>query len=247
MMSKYSLGFDPPIMNAAGSLGFAPDLHGPVDLKRLGAFITNPISGAGRSPAHGMRFAAYVGGFLVHTGHPNPGLKIALRRHAAQWRRSVLPVWVHLLAQDADTLARMVRTIEGIEGIAGIEIGLGPDVSAESAFAFVAASQVELPVLARLPMERALELAEVVSAAGASAISLGPPRGAVSIAGNEILQGRMYGPAVLPLALAAVQSLIRSGFNVIGAGGIYRQEDMDAMLAAGATAVQLDAALWLGF
>lgn len=234
-------------MNAAGSLGFAPDLHGAVDLRRLGTFITNPISLRVRTPAHGMRFISYTGGYLIHTGHPNPGIKSVLRRHAAQWSRSPLPVWVHLLAQEVIELARMVRMLEGAEGVAGVEIGLAPDVSAEAAAAFLVASQGELPVIARLSMERAIELAEGVIAAGAAAVSLGAPRGAMTSTGGEVVQGRLYGPAVFPLALAVVRVLSGRGLTVIGAGGIYKQGDIDAMLSAGAAAVQLDTGLWCGF
>ena len=234
-------------MNAAGSLGFAPDLHGAVDLRRLGTFITSPISLRARTPAHGTRFIPYSGGYLIHTGHPNPGIKPVLRRHAAQWSRSPLPVWVHLLALDVTELAHMVRMLEGAEGVAGVEIGLAPDVSPRAAAAFLAASQGELPVVARLPLERAIELAESVIAAGAAAVSLGAPRGAMPITGGEVIQGRLYGPAVFPLALAVVRALSGRGLTVIGAGGIYKQADIDAMLSAGAIAVQLDASLWRGF
>ncbi|RPI29157.1 MAG: hypothetical protein EHM70_15985 [Chloroflexota bacterium] len=56
----------------------------------------------------------------------------------------------------------------------------------------------------------------------------------------------MYGPAVFPFALEAVRALAQSGTPVIGAGGVYTPEQAEAMLAAGALAVQLDAVLWKG-
>ena len=71
---KYELPFRSPFLNAAGSLGFAPDPHSPLDLSRLGAFITNPVSSQPRTPASGPRYLPFSGGFLLHTGHPNPGL-----------------------------------------------------------------------------------------------------------------------------------------------------------------------------
>jgi dihydroorotate dehydrogenase (NAD+) catalytic subunit len=104
----------------------------------------------------------------------------------------------------------------------------------------------ELPVLARLPLERILELAETAISAGAAAISLCPPRGVLPDSDGKLLRGRLYGPALFPLALAAVQALARSGLPVIGACGVYQPEDIEAMLAAGALAVQLDSVLWRG-
>jgi len=63
---------------------------------------------------------------------------------------------------------------------------------------------------------------------------------------GSFLRGRIYGPSVLPTALAAVRTLSESNLPVIGAGGVYRQQDIQAMLAAGAVAVQLDTILWRG-
>ena len=105
-MPKFDLAFDPPLMNAAGSLGFAPDRRGPIALERLGAFVTNPVSLRPRPPAQGARLLTFPGGFLLHSGHPNPGLRRVVQRHAARWARSPLPVVVHLLAENpADALA----------------------------------------------------------------------------------------------------------------------------------------------
>ena len=182
-MAKYDLAIDPPLMNAAGSLGFAPNLHGQVDLTRLGAFVTNPVSLAVRTPAHGRRFVTYPGGFLVHTGYPNPGLSQVLRRHAGQWSHSPLPVIVHLLAQGAEDASSMVRRLETVEGVIGLEVGLPKETSAEMVVALTRAASGELPVIVRLPLERATELAPTALAAGATAVSLGAPRWGVACHG----------------------------------------------------------------
>ena len=134
---KYDLIFDPPVMNAAGTLGYAPDLRGPLNLKSLGAFITNPVSPGPRSPAQTRRYSAYAGGFLLHSGHPNPGLKAVLRKYAAQWARSPLPVLVHLLCQRIEDGVQMVQRLEGLPGVAGFELGLPSQADAASACALV--------------------------------------------------------------------------------------------------------------
>ncbi len=177
---KLDLSFDPPWMNAAGSLGFAPDRRGPVDLARLGAFVTNPISLEPRSPAHGTRYAAYPGGFLLHTGYPNPGLRAVIRRYGEGWGRSPLPVLVHLLCRQVDELALAVRRLEGLPGVAGIELGLPPEIEAGQALRLAQAAAGELPLVLRLPLERALELAARLKGHDAgldqvAAFSLGPP------------------------------------------------------------------------
>jgi dihydroorotate dehydrogenase (NAD+) catalytic subunit len=80
---------------------------------------------------------------------------------------------------------------------------------------------------------------------GASAISLGAPRGWLPGDSGKLTGGRLYGPAILPLALAAVRSLRRQALPVIAGGGVYCKADGEALLAAGAAAVQIDSVLWL--
>jgi dihydroorotate dehydrogenase (NAD+) catalytic subunit len=245
-MPKFDLLLSLPVMNAAGSLGFAPDLASGVGLEQLGAFVTNPISLRPRSPAHHRLYLPYPGGFLLHSGHPNPGFREALRRYQGRWERSPLPVIVHLLAESPEELANMVPQLEGLEGVIGVEIGLPPEADAQSARELIQAAAGELPVVARLPMESALELGWALAASGAVAFSLAPPRGALPAASGKTRYGRLYGPAVFAQALYLVEQLARGLLPVIGAGGIYSVKDGEAMLAAGAMAVQLDAALWRG-
>lgn len=246
-MSKYDLSLSSPLMNAAGSLGFSPDAYGPVDLDRFGAFVTNPISLEPRTPARGVRCLPYPGGFLLHTGYPNPGFHSAVRSFQSRWARSTLPVIVHLLGDTPHKLAQMVRGLENLEGVMGVELGLPPDVPPATAAAMVEASLGELPLVVRLPVDRAGELAESLHTSGAWAISLGPPRGALTGPDGQLVQGRLYGPALFPLALAAIRRVTQSGFPVIGAGGVYKPENIQAMMDAGAIAVQLDSVLWRGF
>jgi len=245
-MFKSNLSFATPLMNAAGSLGFAPELRLPLDLSQFGAFLTNPVSLLPRTPAHGPRCLPFPGGFLLHTGYPNPGLEAVLRRCAQRWARSPLPVLVHLLGQGVDDLACMAMRLEMVTGVTGIELGFPKDADREMVRAFIRAASGELPVIACLPIDHAVELAQAALEAGAVAISLGAPRGVLPLPEGGFVQGRLYGPALFPQALAAVRGLATTGTPVIGAGGVYSQVQVQAMLAAGALAVQLDSVLWKG-
>ena len=247
---KYELPFRSPLLNAAGSLGFAPDPHTSLDLSRLGAFVTNPVSSQPRRPAGGPRFLPFPGGFLLHTGHPNPGLSAVIRRCGERWGRAGLPVIVHLLAQSANELSSMLRRLEAIEGVAGIELGLPPDMETRATCALAQAAVGELPVIVRLPMERAAELAPALAAQAnqttLAAVSLAPPRGVLPDPDGILVTGRLYGPAIFPLALAALTAVLPTGLPVIGGGGVYTSQQAQAMLAAGAIAVQMDTILWRG-
>jgi dihydroorotate dehydrogenase (NAD+) catalytic subunit len=173
-------------------------------------------------------------------------MSLVLRRYARNWSRSPVPVIVHLLARGAEEVAKMARRLETVEGVSGLEVGVVSDASVEMVVALTQAACGELPVILQLPMERSVELAFRAIQAGAVAVSLAPPRGVFPVQGGEFVQGRLYGPAILPIALRTVQELTRLGIPTIGAGGIYNQEQKNAMLAAGALAVQLDGVLWRG-
>jgi dihydroorotate dehydrogenase (NAD+) catalytic subunit len=248
---KYDLPFDPPLMNAAGTLGFAPDPYGPVDLKQMGVFITNPVSLGPRTPAQAQRYHVVPGGFLLHTGFPNPGLKAVMRKYAPNWQRSMLPVVVHLLCQGLDDGVQMVRRLEGAGGVSGFELGLPSQVDVASACTLVEAVLGELPLIVRLPLDQAGYLAPQIaaslpSAASGVVFSLGPPRGALPQEDGKIIHGRLFGPGLFPLVFEVVRSLAQAGLRVIAGCGVYQAQQANALLAAGAVGVQLDAVLWRG-
>ncbi len=244
-MKFFNFSLNTPLLNAAGTLGFSPDLRGDVDLSALGAFVTNPISNRPRTPANGVRLLRYPGGVLLHTGLPNPGLRKVIRQHAARWARAPMPVIAHVLSESPSGVARMVEVLEEVEGVMGIELGLPPFVDAVTARELARAALGELPLIVRIPLELAFSLPETLAGVGAAAFSLGAPRGSLPASGGPV-EGRLYGPGVYPLALAAVRALAPLEVPIIAGGGVYSPEDARAMLAAGAAAVQLDTVLWRG-
>jgi dihydroorotate dehydrogenase (NAD+) catalytic subunit len=140
----------------------------------------------------------------------------------------------------------MVVRLETIENIAGVEIGFPADATSDEVVEALAGAAGELTVIARLSLSCAVDLASGVIRAGVSALSLAPPRGALPGHGGELISGRLYGPGVFPQVLLVTSELARQGIPLIAAGGVYRREDADALLDAGALAVQVDAVLWRG-
>jgi dihydroorotate dehydrogenase (NAD+) catalytic subunit len=251
-MPKVDLSLAPPLMNAAGTLGFAPDARQAASLKRLGAFVTNPISLQRRTPAQGTRYLEFPSGFLLHSGYPNPGLIATIRRYARRWASAALPVIVHLLPLYPRELEPMLASLEGLEGVWGVEIGLPPETNAPATLAFAQAAVGELPAILRMPFEHASDLAAVLAssplAGELAAVSLAPPRGSLPVSlEGPLVSGRLYGPALFPHALSTVRAIASTGLPVIAGGGIYREAHIQAMRQAGAFAVQLDAVLWRGF
>jgi dihydroorotate dehydrogenase (NAD+) catalytic subunit len=145
----------------------------------------------------------------------------------------------------------MVRALESQEAVSAIELGIGPRTDPDLALKLVRAGVGELPLVVNFPLTAAAEgWVDKLAGLGASAVSLGAPRGLLPASGSipkgsKLIAGRLYGPAILPLALAAVHALRRQPLPVIASGGVFRKADGEALLAAGAVAVQLDSVLWL--
>ena len=242
---KRGLEIRSPVINAAGVLGFSQEAQGLVPLDALGAFITNPISSQPRSPANDSRAHRLKYGWIIHSGHPNPGLKAARRHFQRAWAAMKVPVIVHLIAQDSQELERMILTLESETAIDAIEIGLElKDLAALQQIIRVC-QRSELPVFVRLPLNAPTEAFLRAAGFGAVALSIGPPRASTLAPDGEWISGRMYGPALMPLALAKVQG-IRAGSHlpILASGGIHSPEHIRTILAAGANAVQLDYGLW---
>lgn len=247
---KYSLIVDSPVMNAAGTMGFANAYHNMLKMDKLGAFVTNPVTLAPWSPATGTRVVPMDAGTLVHTGLPNPGLSGVLKEYRQVWYESPVPVILHLVATTPDDVRRAVRRLDEEESISAVELGLDDDITWEEAEALVqAATEAEKPVLVRLPVYEAYELAHVVADAGADALVIAaPPRGtARDVRSGKLVSGRIYGPLVKPMILRLVGVLARriTDVPIIGGGGIHSIQDARDFLDAGAVAVQLDSVIWV--
>ncbi|MEW6086151.1 MAG: hypothetical protein AB1607_16295 [Chloroflexota bacterium] len=242
---KRDLYFSNPLMNAAGSLGFAPDLRVLQELGgllQLGAFVTNPISLRPRLPTAQPTVLEYSGGFLLHTGLPNPGIHVALKKYTAKWTRSELPIIVHLMADRPEETQQMVRLLESQENVMAVELGFAPLLADDIILLTLEMCVGELPLIFSLPVEQVLSLGPRLIQEGAQAISIVAPRG--SLVTDHLITGRLFGPSLFPQTLHVVESAAKLGIPIIGAGGVWSKENADGMLSVGALAVQVDAALW---
>jgi len=241
---KQNLVFAKPFVNAAGTLGFTPDSHTMPFLEHLGAFITHPISRTPRQPAGNRCCLPFPGGFLLHTGLPNPGISRVISQNKASWAGAPLPVIVHLLVESPDTLAEMVRKLEGLENIMAVELGLPPDCDPALLPDILAASAGELPAILCLNPEQIPLFLQPLADLGPAALHLTGPRGTLPDEEGNLVTGRMYGPAVFPLMLKAARFLVETGLPVIGGGGIYEERQVDILREQGLLAIGVGPALW---
>jgi len=241
---KRDLYFSKPLMNAAGTLGFSPDSRAPAPFDSFGAFVTNPISLRPRLPAAQPQMIPFAGGFLLHTGLPNAGLSAVIQKHGASWKRSELPIIVHLMADRPEETRHMIRSLENTENVMAAELGFAPLLSDDILLTTLQMCVGEIPLIFSLPAEQILTLGAKLIQRGADAISMATPRGALRAEGN-LVGGRLYGQALFPRSMEVVHAASKIGLPIIGAGGAWSEQDAADMLAAGALAVQMDASLWL--
>ena len=241
-------------MNAAGSLGFSPDLRvlakHPAGkelggLTDFGAFVTNPISLRPRLPTAQPALIEFPGGFLLHTGLPNPGLSAVIKKHGARWNRADLPIIVNLMADRPEETMRMVRMLEGIENVMAVELGFAPLLTDDIILLTLEMCLGEIPLIFSLPTEQVLSLGPRLIQEGAEAISISSSRGALMNDDGELITGRLYGQSLFPRSLDIVNSATMLGIPIIGAGGVWTNKDAADMLSAGAMAVETDASLWV--
>lgn len=235
---KRSLTISNPILLAAG--GYT------TDASRVGALITSPTTLHARVGAPQPRVIEISGGVLMRTGAANPGLARVIREHRRAWEQSKTPIIVAFAAQGARDWATMAAQIENVAGVGGIELHFNPALDAAEAIRVVRAV-TELPILAKLDLDNAQEIATDCVAAGANALVIGrAPRG-MKIVDGKNWYGRLYAPSVMPLALRAVAEIaeMKLGAPLIACGGVHSAEDAREFLAAGAGAVEVDSAEWI--
>ena len=244
---KQDLLLDPPIMNSAGILGFAPDPKLPFDISQIGAFITHPFSLRRRVPAKPTRLETYPGGALLHTGLPNPGLRGGLKEYRKSWGTFPRPIIAHVIADSTQEIAAIVEYLEEADHpLQALEIGLEQALPNEAKAILTTASQSQLPLLARLPLGTDRDVIHAAIEAGVNAIVVGPPRGRMRSKENESISGRLYGPGILPLALNELEITLQNfDIPVILGCGLFSAESVLDAFTAGAAGVQLDTILWV--
>lgn len=240
-----ALAFQKGLINASGMLAFSPEKKKRHLWGILDAFVTNPISFRPRKAAANRKLINYPGGVLQHNGFPNPGIKHCLQKYRSQWSAASIPIIPALMEDDPKSLSRMVRQFEEIENLIAVTIFIGEDFSQPLALDLLKSAHGELPIIANIAMERALELSEGAIQAGATAIALGPSRGLMKEERGQIIPGRLYGPNQFPRALHITKQLAEMNIPIIGGNGVYRPDQAKLMLDVGAIAVQLDSVLWM--
>ena len=240
-----------PVMPATGTFGFdGAGYRNLVDISKLGALVTNPVTWRARKVARGSRVVPLPAGVLVHTGLPNPGMARVVKQYEPAWASSPIPVIVHVVTTTPDDVGRCLDILERVESVAAVELGLHDQASPEDVYHLLQIAQEVsmLPLLVRVPLYNALTLAQAAQDAGAGAVVVAaPPRGTTrDPETGQLVGGRVYGPWLHAQSLRAVGQIARAvAIPVIGCGGVHTSDHARDFVEAGASAVQVDVATWV--
>ncbi len=247
MNTHQDLGLSSPYLNVSGFLGFNPVRQ----LERcavLGGWITPGISYRRRQPASDRVVEQYPGGVLIHSGLPNPGFTRVIRDHHDSWRRIGVSTWVHVLVDSPPHVAEVASRLEDMDCAAVIELGFPEDIHPEEIMAACRAAAGKIPLVVDLPLTFPdFSMFDRMDQPELLALSLCAPRGALLTCDQRLVSGRLYGPALYPQALAALEKALGQLRPVIVSGGIDSKQKAQQVLEMGAAAVKFDLPLWTGF
>jgi dihydroorotate dehydrogenase (NAD+) catalytic subunit len=235
---KRSLTISHPILLAAG--GYS------TNAPNIGALVTLPTTLRARAGSQMPRVVEIPGGVLMRTGAANPGLVRVLREYRRAWEQSQTPIIVAFAAQGARDWVTMASQLESVAGVGGIELHFNPTMDAADALRAVRTA-TELPILAKMDLDNAREIAADCVTAGANALVVGRASRGMRIVDGKVWYGRLYAPSVRPIALRAVAEIaeMKLGAPVIACGGIHWAEDAREFVMVGACAVEIDSAEWI--
>ena len=246
--NPYGLALASPVMTAAGCFGYGVEYARVVDIERIGAIVTRGTTALRRRVARPPRLLETPAGLLAVGPWPNPGLDRVLERYAPIWAAWRVPVVLSIEGTAPADYAAMAAALEGVEGVAGLELNRAAYAERAPAIVTAARAATQLPLLVKLPPldERLAELALAAVHAGADGLTVAAPRLGLTVdpQSGEQTAGWLCGPAQCALALRLVAEVAAAvDVPVVGCGGIATAADARQMLALGATAVQIGAAL----
>lgn len=252
-----------PVGLASGTAGFGLELADLIDIDRVGALYTKGTTLLPRAGNAPPRVAETTAGMLNSIGLQNPGVEHVAVAYAPRFADWACAVIVNVAGATVDEYVRCVRTLESATGVDGYELniscpniahgldlGRDPQEAARVTAAVRAVTQRCVVVKLSPNVTDIAAVAGAVESAGADAVSAVNTFVGMKVdrhSRRPVLPrsgtGGLSGPAIKPLALAAVAA-VRGAVRipVIGVGGICDTDDALDFFVAGADAIQVGTA-----
>jgi dihydroorotate dehydrogenase (NAD+) catalytic subunit len=243
------------LLNASGCLDalIAPDVA-----RSLDAFVTKTVTPQPRDGNTPVRIAETDVGMLNSIGLANPGIDRFITRNLPRLGELDVPLWVSVGGFETDDYADICSRLDDHADVTVIELNVScPNVEApvESAAEIVSASRLATrkPLWAKLSpaVPDIGEVARAAQAAGADGLSLVNTIRGLKLDDRTLRpvlgpgQGGLSGPALKPIALAAVATCYQATqMPIVGMGGVQTGLDALEFIAAGARHVALGTVLF---
>ncbi len=259
------LAFAQPVLAAAGCLGTGRSLPSVVDLRGLGGVVTRSLTLDPGKGAPTPRATETASGLLSAVGLQNPGVRAFVAEDLPAFVKAGVPVIGSVAGSSIEEYLRVAQALHTQPGVAALEVYLSsadeerdgepiysrPERVGEIVGAVSRLSRV--PVFAKLPalLPDPVQVARICVRAGAHGLTLIDAIPGLAVDPRRLRSrlatpvGGLSGPAIKPIALAAVYRVARAlpKVPIMGVGGIATGEDAAAFLLAGAWAVQVGTAL----
>ena len=253
-----------PVTVASGTFGSGEEFSEFVDLNRLGAVTTKGVANVPWPGNPTPRVAEVYGGMMNAIGLQNPGIDKFISDELPNLMSKNTVIIANIAGSTAEECAEIAAKLDNTD-VHMIELNISCPNVRQGGMAFGAtcdgaASVTRLvrkatdkPLIVKLSpnVTSIADIAKSVEAEGADAVSLINTLLGMRIDINTrrpILRnnmGGMSGPAVLPVAVRMVwQTSGAVNIPVIGMGGISSGADAIEMMMAGASAVQIGAAIF---
>jgi dihydroorotate dehydrogenase (NAD+) catalytic subunit len=243
------------LLNASGCLDA---LAAPEVARSLDAFVTKTVTPLPREGNTPVRIAEVDVGMLNSIGLANPGIDRFVTRNLPQLEKLGVPIWVSVGGFEADESAEICSRLDDHAEVSAIELNVScPNVEtpAETATQIVAAARLATrkPLWAKLSpaVPDIAEVARAAQAAGADGLSLINTIRGLKLDNRTLRpalgpgQGGLSGPALKPVALAAVATCyLATRMPIVGMGGVQTGLDALELIAAGAQHVALGTVLF---
>lgn len=258
-----------PVILASGTAGYLDEMGDALDLSRIGGVVTKSITARPRTGNKTWRIIERRAGMLNAIGLANVGAEefersIAPRVPSVPTR--VIGSIAGFSVEDYTSVGAMWAGVDGVDLVelnlscpnvhGGLEFGADPD-AARTLVSAVRPMLAEKKIAVKLS-PRTHDIASVARAcveAGADVLTIGNTYPAMAIDVEtrrprlSRVTGGLSGPAIHPIAVKLVYEVHRavareSNTPIIGVGGVSTWSDAAEFILAGASAVQMGAALF---
>jgi dihydroorotate dehydrogenase (NAD+) catalytic subunit len=243
------------IVNASGCLDA---LVAPEVARELDAFVTKTVTPLPREGNAPVRIAETEVGMLNSIGLANPGISRFCVDVLPRLAELGVPIWVSVGGFSADDYADLCAQLNSEPTVDTIELNVScPNVAApeEAAHEIVSAARAATgkPLYAKLSpaVPDVAALAVAAAEAGADGLSVVNTLRGMALDARTLRPtlgtetGGLSGPALRPVALAAVHACYRAtALPIVGMGGVESGRHALELVAAGASAVALGTVLF---